>query len=111
MPAKLTSESVCLEPISKSALYQGTTSVVPKRANRTRALAPAELFSYRFRLRTPLIPHQSSVPKPSSVTSLRRKKPPPAGNRQIVRVPVTFAPDSPLLGHADPPDAGPGSNR
>jgi hypothetical protein len=31
MTAKLMSGSVCFEPISKSALYQGTTSVVPKR--------------------------------------------------------------------------------
>jgi hypothetical protein len=31
MTAKLMSRSVCFEPISKSALYQGTTSVVPKR--------------------------------------------------------------------------------
>jgi hypothetical protein len=44
MTAKLMSRSVCFEPISKSALYQGTTSVVPKRASRTRALAPAALF-------------------------------------------------------------------
>jgi hypothetical protein len=34
--------------ISKSALYQGTTSVVPKRASRTRALAPAALFPSQF---------------------------------------------------------------
>jgi hypothetical protein len=44
------SGSVCFEPISKSALYQGTTSVVPKRASRTRALAPAALFSLSVRL-------------------------------------------------------------
>jgi hypothetical protein len=35
----------------ESALYQGTTSVVPKRASRTRALAPAALFSLSVRLR------------------------------------------------------------
>jgi hypothetical protein len=51
MTAKLMSGSVCFEPISKSALYQGTTSVVPKRASRTRALAPAALFSLSVRLR------------------------------------------------------------
>src|ERR1700688_4084469 len=48
MTAKLRSRSVCFEPISKSALYQGTTSVVPKRASRTRALAPAALFPSQF---------------------------------------------------------------
>src|ERR1700674_510495 len=48
MTAKLLSRSVCFEPISKSALYQGTTSVVPKRASRTRALAPAALFPSQF---------------------------------------------------------------
>ena len=42
MTAKLMSRSVCFEPISESALYQGTTSVVPKRASRTRALQAAE---------------------------------------------------------------------
>ena len=47
MTAKLMSRSVCFE-ISKSALYQGTTSVVPKRASRTRALAPAALFPSQF---------------------------------------------------------------
>src|SRR5580704_6619747 len=42
LTAKLMSGTVCFEPISKSALYQGTTSVVPKRGvSRTRALAPA----------------------------------------------------------------------
>src|SRR5580704_2251285 len=48
MTAKLMSRSVCFEPISKSALYQGTTSVVPKWASRTRALAPAALFPSQF---------------------------------------------------------------
>ncbi len=48
MTAKLMSGSVCFEPISKSALYQGTTSVVPKRARRTRALAPEALFPFQF---------------------------------------------------------------
>jgi hypothetical protein len=40
MTAKLMSRSVCFEPISKSALYQGTTSVVLKRASRTRGFKP-----------------------------------------------------------------------
>jgi hypothetical protein len=49
MTAKLMSRSVCFEPISKSALYQGTTSVVPKRASRTRGfIAPAALFRSQF---------------------------------------------------------------
>ena len=48
MTAKLMSGLVCFEPISKSALYQGTTSVVPKRASRTRALAPEALFPSQF---------------------------------------------------------------
>jgi hypothetical protein len=39
----------------RSALYQGTTSVVPKRARRTRALSPAVLpsqFGFRNWLET-----------------------------------------------------------
>jgi hypothetical protein len=48
MTAKLMSGSVFFEPISKSALYQGTTSVVPKKASRTRALAPAALLPSQF---------------------------------------------------------------
>jgi hypothetical protein len=35
----------------RSALYQGMTSVVPKRARRTRALAPAVLFPSQFGFR------------------------------------------------------------
>jgi hypothetical protein len=49
--AKLMSGSVCFEPISKSALYQGTTSVVPKKASRTRALSPCGAISLSVRLR------------------------------------------------------------
>jgi hypothetical protein len=49
MTAKLMSRSICFEPISKSALYQGTTSVVPLRAIRTKALESAwELEFYEF---------------------------------------------------------------
>jgi hypothetical protein len=48
MTAKLMSGSACFEPISKSALYRDTTSVVPKTAGRTRALAPAALFPSQF---------------------------------------------------------------
>ncbi len=44
MTAKLMSRSVCFEPISESALYQGTTSVVPKRASRTRAFKPLRRY-------------------------------------------------------------------
>jgi hypothetical protein len=45
MIAKLMSRSVCFEPISKSALYQGTTSVGPKRASRTRGFSPCGAIS------------------------------------------------------------------
>ena len=62
MTAKLMSGSVCFEPISKSALYQGTTSVVPKRASRTRALAPAALLPSQFGL------GQRSAAQPASRT-------------------------------------------
>jgi hypothetical protein len=50
MTAKLMSGSACFEPISKSALYQGTTLVVPKRANRTRAFSPCGAISLSVRL-------------------------------------------------------------
>jgi hypothetical protein len=39
--------------ISKRALYQGTTSVVPQKSQTTRALAPAALFPSQIGLRGP----------------------------------------------------------
>jgi hypothetical protein len=46
MTAKLMSRSICFEPISKSALYQGTTLVGPLRAIRTKALESRENSSF-----------------------------------------------------------------
>ena len=63
MTAKLMSGSVCFEPIPKSALYQGTTSVVPKRASRTRASAPESLLPSQFGF------GQRSAAQPASRTS------------------------------------------
>jgi hypothetical protein len=51
MTEKLMSRSICFEPISKSALYQGTTSVVPKRASGTRAFSPCGAISLSVPLR------------------------------------------------------------
>ena len=51
MTAKRMSWSACFEQISKSALYQGTTSVVPKRGSRTRAFSPCGAISLSVRLR------------------------------------------------------------
>ena len=44
--------SLFLQRNFKSALYQGTTSVVPQKSQITRALAPAALFSVSIRARS-----------------------------------------------------------
>jgi len=53
MTAKLMSGSVCFEPIWKSALYQGTTSVVPKRGQKDEGFSPCGAISLSVRLRQP----------------------------------------------------------
>jgi hypothetical protein len=71
------SGSVCFEPISKSALYQGTTSVVPKRGCRTRALAPAALFpsQFGFGQRSAAQPARRTLPLEQSLAPQIRRGP------------------------------------
>jgi hypothetical protein len=48
MTAKLTSRSVCFEPISKSCFVSGHDFSRAEKSSRTRALAPAALFPSQF---------------------------------------------------------------
>jgi hypothetical protein len=53
MPAELVSESVSFEQISTSALYQGTTSVVPHKAANDEGFSPCGAISLPVRLGVP----------------------------------------------------------
>ena len=71
IPAKLESVSVRFHLISKSALYQCTTSVVPQKSQMPRALAPAALFPSRFGFgdRSALQPASRTLPLQESIAS------------------------------------------